>query len=765
MDLSYVRRNGVTHKEQENANIDPPPAQPVPPELFYGRDELVSALAARLFTPVQQRIAILGAGGLGKTTVALHVLYHADVVKRHGERCFYVGCDGVRSANALALRILRIMQAPIPTNGSPIDALRSALEGSSQTLLLLDNFESIWDIQGDQDANRKLLTSIASVMKVSLIITMRATDPPVEIQWTFADNLPPLSPSSARDVFLTVHPKFTDGSYENEKILTELLEELDHVPLAIHLLAQVSRGFQPKFTLKRWRERRTQMLRLATGKRELDRLESVDVSVSLSITSLDGPNNPGAIQLLAMLCLLPDGLFWWQERLEMMEKTFDSTFFDLSLLQRFALVHLSGDKLGVLSPIRHFVLQHHPPDEEHVKCIANVFWQLIGTYAVVDYGPEFIGAVQALGPEIGNIVNLIDHAVRYSPSEQVLHVAIDMSWYFNRTHPSTDLLDKISALIPTADPGTQARFWEISGEIAYYQNRYENATSSYTLARDIFLKTNNRCRVAHCTYRLGDILRLQDHNSEATLMLTHARDQFMAFNNHIGHAKCLRGLGDILRVQSRCSEAAAMYNEARREFVKMDDRFGAALCLKGLGDVLRMQSNYSEASSMLMEAHAEFLEIGASISATKCVQSSGYVFLAQARYEEASIVLKEAHAEFLKIGEPLSAAQCLESLGDILLAQERYSDASYTLTEARDSYIKIGDRYGEAGCRWSLGDISLAQGNRAEAESSLTKARDLYLEIGQEDYANDCSWLLENHDGSEDNHSKGIVLEPPVPPI
>ncbi|KAF7964520.1 hypothetical protein HWV62_6263, partial [Athelia sp. TMB] len=295
---------------------------PVPPKIFCGRDELVSELANLCCSGEQQNIAILGAGGLGKTSTALHVLHQIDVVKWYGKRTFFVGCDGVTTVDALALRILQIMQASTPSGENPVDALRSVLIDSSYTLLLLDNFESIWDFQRDHEAARGILQTISSVTATSLIITMRAANPPPGVQWTWHSTLSILSPEAARNVFLTINPMFCCGSSSGDEILSELLREVDYVPLAIHLLAQVSLDLTPQSTLRQWQKKKTQMLTL--DQFTADRLESVEVSIALSINSLDTSGNSEAIQLLGMLCLLPDGLLQWQERLELIEERFDT---------------------------------------------------------------------------------------------------------------------------------------------------------------------------------------------------------------------------------------------------------------------------------------------------------------------------------------------------------------------------------------------------------------------------------------------------------
>ncbi|KAF7965428.1 hypothetical protein HWV62_43654 [Athelia sp. TMB] len=730
---------------------DTPPAQPVPPKIFYGRDELVSELAALCSSGKQQSVAILGAGGLGKTSIALHVLHDPQVIKFYSKNIFFVACDGVTTVHALASRILRIMRAPSPPDTHPVDVLRSFLSVSSQTLLLLDNFESIWDLEQEHSAARGLLETVDNATTASFIITMRADRPPPisGFQWTWSQTIPTLSLESARKLFLTFNPTFCSTSFDYET-LDKLLKELDHVPLAIHLLARVSSNSSPESSLKLWQEKRTQMLSL--GQFTKDRFESVDVSIALSLNSLDIARYPEAIQLLGMLCLLPDGLLQWRGRLNTIWKTSGITNLDLQRLQQFALVYTSGDKLGVLSPIRHFILQHYPPDAEHAQCISNIYWGLVDTYARVNFGPEYNDSVNALNPELGNISNLIDHAVQCCPTERILHVTIDMSWYLYCTFPSTDMLDKVTRMVSTATPTVQALFWEISGEIAYKQDRYTEATSSFTQARTHFLDTGNYLKAAHCSYMLGDILRMRDEYPAATAMLTQARDQFLAFDDPAGLGRCLNSLGDVLYIQAKLPEASAILTEARGEFLKIGEHLGATQCLQSLGEVLYMQLKYSEASIMLTEARDEFLAMGEGVGAAQCLRTLGQTLQGKQKYEEASVVLKAAQAEFLNIGDRLGVAQCLRSLGQVLSAQKNYSYASSTLIEALHQFQDIGYRYGEAECSESLGDNVLAQGQRTEGESLLARARDLFLEIGLEHPAARCSRKIMDVDGSKDDN-------------
>ncbi|KZP07411.1 hypothetical protein FIBSPDRAFT_1052987, partial [Athelia psychrophila] len=195
---------------------------------MFGRDEIVSTLAEIITGNENPRLAILGAGGMGKTSTALHVTHHEAVIARYRDRIFFVACNAATSTELLASRILQVIGVSVGTKENRLTALHLALKGAPPTLLLLDNLESLWDAEKDHTATRDLLQKIANSPSSTLIITMRATTPPPGIRWTFFESLPPLSASSAKNVFLAINATFCDGSDDGNEVLDELLMELDY---------------------------------------------------------------------------------------------------------------------------------------------------------------------------------------------------------------------------------------------------------------------------------------------------------------------------------------------------------------------------------------------------------------------------------------------------------------------------------------------------------------------------------------------------------
>ncbi|KAG6839647.1 hypothetical protein H0H87_000333, partial [Tephrocybe sp. NHM501043] len=110
---------------------------------MIGRDGETSQVIDTLLHKSPPRIAILGAGGMGKTTLALSVLHEPAIVDRYPTR-YFVSCEGTPTKLSVIIEIADALRIP-PENRDArlLDSVLSAFPEHS--LLCLDNLETIWD--------------------------------------------------------------------------------------------------------------------------------------------------------------------------------------------------------------------------------------------------------------------------------------------------------------------------------------------------------------------------------------------------------------------------------------------------------------------------------------------------------------------------------------------------------------------------------------------------------------------------------------------
>lgn len=479
------------------------------------------------------RFALLGAGGMGKTSTVLHILHQQSVVNRYGNHRYFVCCDATTSAETLAGLIIRSLPVSVMHHDEEnmLNVMHQALCHMPRTLLVLDNFETLLNVGSSPTRVSDLLQRIVNAESLSLIITMRGAVPPYGIKWTHQHSLGPLAAPAAKDAFLAINPLFGDESNDNRHDLEELLAEMDYVPLAIRLLASVSIGFSPQYILRRWKNEKIGMLSTGDGS-----LENIEVSIRLSIAALDVTNNFEAVQLLGLLSQLPDGLLQWEERLPLIAAGFQNVHRSFHLLHKAALVFLWKGAANVLSPIRHYVNRYHPPDLHQVRCLESYFWDLVHTHATEAPLLGFICAKEILEADIGNIRSLIIHAARSHPSVQVVDAALEISEFLYRTNPSTELLYEAIALVKQFGcPIKKAQLYRRFGNILHMRNIYFGPSDTSTEAREHFLDVDDVLDAAQCA-----LLRLQeDPNIKATDMSIDPLMQFLKMGLVIGVAHVL----------------------------------------------------------------------------------------------------------------------------------------------------------------------------------------------------------------------------------
>ena len=200
-------------------------------------------------------IALIGAGGIGKTSIALAVLHHDRMRQRFSDSRRFIRCDKFPPSQANFLRQLSEVIGASVENPKDLASLRSFLS-SKEMFIVLDNAESILDPQGtDAREIHATVKELSQFGNICLCITSRIFNVPPHCKRL---EIPTLSMEAARNIYYSIY-----GDGDRSGTIDGLLQRLDFHALSISLLATTA--YENTWDLdqvaKEWDEQSVQVLR------------------------------------------------------------------------------------------------------------------------------------------------------------------------------------------------------------------------------------------------------------------------------------------------------------------------------------------------------------------------------------------------------------------------------------------------------------------------------------------------------------------------
>ncbi|KIJ39081.1 hypothetical protein M422DRAFT_258235 [Sphaerobolus stellatus SS14] len=687
--------------------------------VLVGREKEMELLISHIGTQEPLRIAILGAGGMGKTTLVLHFLHKKEVFKQYPKQLF-ISCEGKASLDQLLLDIataIRICPEQLQEKEHIQDAVLEELQKHS-AIICVDNMETLWEPSEIQGQLEQFLNCLSNIPGLGLLITLRGNQRPNGVTWSHP-LLRPLSPLKREESLQTfqniVQQPATDAAQN-------LIQEVGGIPLAVTLIAHLIRDeIESSESLwSRWQHEKTSVLHTAKN-----RLSSLDISIKLSFNS---PRmTPEAKSLLYLLSYLPDG---FSNSVEMLKKADDyiPQFREaLKVLRTVALAQieetLTSSRIQILSPIKHFCLQLKDLDS-YLEPIIAFYRDLIQRYC----SPEDTQAYSIIIQEFYNISCILQADIgkgQYAIAS-IQAVIAWTRWSIFLGRPSDALIKK--AIRHCEDIGLQGSCYNILGRLFIYRRQMAEAEEALQKALALDKEANNILNQADDLGILGEFYTDTGQLKKAENILQKALELNNQAQNATVQAESLGRLGELYTLSNQLKKAEKSLQEALELHKQNQDVLGQAGDLYRLGYLYMQRNQLEEAERSFQEALVLHKQKQSVQGQTVDLGGLGNIYMQRDQLDKA----EKAFGEALGLNKDAQNVQgqtfALGKLGHIYMQRYQLEEAEKAFGEALELDKEALNVQGQAIAMGELGHLYICRDQLEEAEKAFREALELYKE-------------------------------------
>jgi len=663
---------------------------PFPRTALIGRERELEVVQQLLRDPAVRLVTLTGAGGSGKTRLALELC--RELAGIFENRVFFVALGSIGDPAMVPAAVAESVGIRETGGRSFLGLLKDALREFEPlpVLLLLDNLEHILP------AASFIVELVEASRSLKVLVTSRA---PLRVYGEQEFPVPPLALPDARQMSslaalaenpsialfaqraAAVNPDF-QLTLENASTVAEICARVDGLPLAIELAAARVKLLPPGGILTRLQSR---LQLLTAGARDLpERQQTLRNTIDWSYGLLSDAEQ----KLLRRL-----SVFWGGCTLEGAEAVCNtkedlgadvlelmSSLVDKSLIQQ-PQQNSDEPRFRMLETIREYSLERlQQSGEEASTKRAHAAYCLV----LAEEG----------NPELGEVERAtwltrcdIEHD-DFSAALDFLFQTRELDWGFRFC---TSLF----------------RFWDMREHSAEGRARLEQilglAGAMYT-----------RERAKTCLF-LGAFCTAQGDFPAAAHFSELARSLFQELNDPWGVALSWNASAIMARDWGDHGTAQDNFEKSLRFWRTVGDRAAIARCLHNLGNVSKIRGDHARARGALAEAIQIFQELGDDSGAAWALNQQGDVAREQGDLPDARALYQRALAAFRSAGDRWGQARSLSDLGTVACELGDQATAFANFRESLEIFRGLEHRRGIARVLEGLACVALAKGDPERA--------------------------------------------------
>jgi predicted ATPase/DNA-binding SARP family transcriptional activator len=671
-----------TRREARPHNL-PPQTTP-----FVGRQAELAQIAHHLDQADCRLLTLIGAGGIGKTRLALQAAGQA--LDAFADGVYFVALARIDSPEFLVPTIIDAIDGRLSGKEDPRRQLFKYLQ-QKEILLVLDNFEHLLSAPGGNNNGRDLvLDMVRAAPKLKLLVTSRERLN-LQSEWLLTLHGLPYPPAE------TV---FGQGTFE-----------------AVELFAQGAHRVRPEFSLSaEWPE----VVRICRM------LDGMPLGIELAATWVSMMPCAEIVQELSQgLSLLSTRLHDVPARHKSLEAVFSQSWHLLSeperavfkrlsvfrggfdrqaaeqiagaslttlaaLVNKSLLRVVSPGRYNMLEPLKQYAaakLAETPADDEggqdrqsddhallpsqvrhlHARYYSSLAEQ--GEQAL--RGPEQLLWLGRLETEYDNLRTALRWmlAGQGEGMAQGLKLAGTLGLFWRMcSHHWSEGYRWLETALENSDgvsASVRAKALLAAGTLQFHQWRFEQAAPFFHESLALYQELDDRAGIADALSWLGRHAFRQKDYREATTLLEQSLGLYREGNDQYSISMVLRSLGDCARLLEDYERANKLYEEGLVLSRRTGNKRGASAVLNSLGELARLQGNLEQAKAFYEEDLSLTRESRNEISQAVTLHNLGHTTLRLGDPAGAKALFKESLGLYQKLEHTRGITLCLAGLAGV----------------------------------------------------------------------------------------------------